>query len=99
MTASAFKDGNYYNTVKIERFSDEIEALQSRVNTPIEREILDEFIRVFWGSRNDEWSSYQYEEILNVMSDYFDHDKTVYSRDYDVACVQPIVRMKVKLLT
>lgn len=98
LTASAFKDGNYYNTVKTGRFADEVEAI-SRKHESLElnqKEIFNEFLRVFWPSRDDEWSSYQYEEILEAMSQYFVHDKTVYSTDYDVAVVQPIIRMKAK---
>lgn len=98
LTASAFKDGNYHNTVKIGRFADEVEELYRKRDslTSVHQEILNEFIRVFWDSREDQWSSYQYQEILNKMSNYFVHDKTIYSRDYDVASIQPIVRMKAR---
>lgn len=96
--ASAFKGETRFHTQKIERFTDEIEKLRSEINhiDPYQREILEEFVKVFWNSRNDEWSSYLYEEILEVMSPYFEHEKTVHSGDYNVASVQPIVRLRAK---
>jgi len=96
LTASAFKDGNYFNTVKTGRFSDEVEQLQLRREhlANSQARVFDEFIRVFWPTHDDEWSSYKYEEIIERMKGYFEHDCTVFSSDYNVATVQPIVRMK-----
>lgn len=97
--ASAFKDGKRCPTQRIRRFSSEIDRIQANIGAldEVERAIFNEFIRIFWNNKDDEWSSYEYEEILDVMSHYFVHEKTVHSGDYHVASVQPIVRMKARL--
>ena len=96
--ASAFYDGTRHNTQKTSRFLNEVESILAQIGSldRSHREVFDEFIRVFWSSRDDEWSSYDYAEILAVMDEYFSHDKTVHSGDYSVATIQPIVRMKAK---
>jgi SAM-dependent methyltransferase len=93
--ASAFRGGRRHYTQKTERFDDEVEVIRTRIDLldQYKREVFEEFIRVFWDSKGDEWSSYDYEQILNAMSTYFVHDKTLYSSDYEVASRQPIVRM------
>lgn len=97
LTASAYKDG-YHNTVTINRFSNEVEAYTNEIENAngYRKEVFNEFKRLFWESKEDLWASYQYQEILDTMSKYFSHTQTLYSHDYDVAKVQPIVRMLTK---
>jgi len=96
--ATAFKGGMRHNTQKIERLEDEVEAIRMKLDSldQYHQDVFNVFLRVFWNSREDEWSSYDYEEILWVMNKYFTHDKTLHSKDYIVASIQPIVRMKAK---
>lgn len=96
--ASAFKGNKRYNTQKIERFAKEVKAISDQLSSldQAHQAVFNEFIRVFWNSRKDEWSSYDYVEILSEMAPYFIHDKTAHSKDYNVASIQPIVRMKAK---
>lgn len=97
LTASAYKDG-YHNTVTISRFSKEVEAYSDEIGivNEYQQEVFNEFKRLFWKSKEDLWASYQYQEILDAMSKYFSHTQTLYSHDYDVAKVQPIIRMTTK---
>jgi len=97
LTASAFKNG-YHNTVTTSRFADEVEEAlshEAELDTHAQQ-LLHEFFRVFWPSRDDLWSSYQYAEIIERMSPYFFHERTLYSADYDVAPVQPLVLMRAR---
>jgi SAM-dependent methyltransferase len=94
--ASAFKDGIRYYTQKIGRFVVDVDSIRQRRDLLDEfsLKLFDEFIRLFWDSREDQWSSYDYEQIVNLMGGLFIHDKTLYCTDYEVAHRQPIVRMK-----
>lgn len=97
LTASAYKEG-YHNTVTTSRFADEMERLAAHEDDldSDARRLLDEFVRVFWSSRDDVWSSYDYADIIARMSPYFFHEQTLYSSDYDVASVQPLVLMRAR---
>lgn len=96
LTASAFAGGSYYNTVSIGRFANDVQSvIESLESLPaMSRVVFEEFLRVFWPSHADEWSSYQYQEIIDLMGSHFTHGLTLFSSDYDVASVQPIVQMK-----
>lgn len=96
LTASAYKDG-YHNTVTISRFAPEVDAFLKSIDQSdkLRQEIFYEFKRIFWDSKDDLWSSYQYQEIIDFMGKRFSHKQTLFSTDYDAAKVQPIVHLTV----
>lgn len=95
--ASAYKNGEH-NTQKIVRFENEVLAIIEHHQSlnESERKIFNEFIRVFWDSRKDEWSSYSYLGILKRMNKYFKLSKITYSADYKTAPKQPIILLRPK---
>jgi hypothetical protein len=98
--ASAFQGEERHKTQKTARFSDDLEASLAQFDLLDQnyQAVLNEFIRVFWASREDEWSSYDYDEILGLMGKYFRHGRTIYSTDYAAGGLQPIICMRAKHL-
>jgi hypothetical protein len=96
LTASAFADGNYYNTVTIDRFRSDLERVYGTLDdqpfSSPRRQILKVFKDMFASSWHSEWSSYQLEDIRNETIDLFELDSLVYSTDYEAAKCQPIGR-------
>lgn len=95
LTGSAFYGGHYYNTARVDRFGEEIEAVGQRLSS---REAVSDswveifklFVRNFGTSFSSEWSSYELDEIISAMTPWFTIAEIRYSNDYEVAGFQPI---------
>lgn len=96
LTASAFYGGEYFNTVRVDRFEKEIMFVRDQlrgISDSVENHILEGFIHTFGTSVSSEWSSYTLEDIVTITSDLFSVDEIEFSTDYMAARFQPIVRL------
>jgi|GEM_PF-5945701 len=96
--ASAFKGSMRHTTQQIGRFADEVNDLMTRYGCidEVEKRVFADFLELFWASKDESWSSYDYEEILDRLGAFFTHETTVHSTDYGAASHQPIIRARRK---
>lgn len=98
LTSSAFARGEYFNTVVVDRWMPELQAIETELarsqNMTRCRKLFERFRELFSSSWAREWSSYRLEDLETAAAGRFIVDRVVYSHDYEAAATQPLIRWR-----